>query len=507
MKMCKNRFRDLLNSRSKKCPVRRCLESMLTMYQQITVKTLIAQGEKKKDVASQIGCHRNTVYNVLRREPIETQTRSKPSFFDTYHDTIKKYLKDDRLTRLRIYELLRDEHGVNKTYDSLCKYIQKHFPKAPEAYGVQITKPGEIAEVDFGYLGMLPGNDGKLVKAWGIAVILSFSRHGYWAVTYDQKLATLTRQLKMAFEYFGGVSRKLKVDNMKTAILKNQHYELEFNQDFLEFCAHYNTVIVPCTPCHPEQKGKVESAIKYMQRNFIAGRNFQDGRDLINQLKDWMNGYANVRTHGTTKKVPLAVYEQEEKSTMQALPDNEFAIFERVVRKVAANCHIHFENNYYSVPARLVGEQVTIRYNTSLVRIIYKSEQVALHKRVQGAGTYVTVRSHMPEYKIYSETEYQKRYEKRMAAIGEQAHIFFRMLLEHKRNYWGRIVRGVLGLANIYGKEAVEQSLQRAMHFNATDLATIRNIAEKKLYECEPEPKLSPAGNHENGRSLSYYQI
>jgi len=482
---------------------------MLTMYQQITVKTLVAQGEKKTDVASQIGCHRNTVRNVLSREPIEKQTRNKLSFFTTYHDVIKKCLKEDKLTRLRIYETLRDEHGVNKTYDSLCKYIQKHFPKVPEAYGVQATEPGEMAEVDFGYLGMLPNNKGTLAKTWGIAVVLSYSRTMYAAIVHDQKITTLTRELSNAFRYFCGVPRKLKVDNMKTAILKNQHYELEFNQDFLEFCCHYNTVIVPCTPYHPEQKGKVESAIKYIQINFVAGRTFQDSHDLQCQLRSWVDDYANVRTHGTTKKVPGVVYKHEEKSSMQSLPGNELPLFERVIRKVSANCHVHFNSNYYSVPSHLVGTQVTIRYNEQLVRIIYEGEQVALHKRSHAAGNYSTVRSHMPDYKVYSETEYQKRYEKRMAEVGKQAHIFFKVLLTTKRNYWGRIVRGVLGMVEEYGDVVVEQSLTRAMYFNATDLVTIRNIAEKKLYREELEPKLSLVRNRKNtgSRSLSYYQV
>lgn len=88
---------------------------------------------------------------------------------------------------------------------------------------------------------------------------------------------------------------------MKTAILRNQQYDLEFNQDFLEFCYHYNTVIIPCAPYSPEQKGTVESGIKYLQGNFISGRTFTDPTDMKRQLTDWMTNYANQRIHGTTR--------------------------------------------------------------------------------------------------------------------------------------------------------------------------------------------------------------
>jgi transposase len=239
---------------------------MLTMYKQITIKTLHQQGVKKSQIASQLGCHRHTVTNVLKRNTfLEKQTRSKSSLLDPYREKIAQWEKED-LTRRRIYEKLLEEYGLHVSYINVCKYMQKHFPNPVEAFGVQNTAPGEEAELDFGYLGMLPGIGGKLVKTWGLAVLLSYSRVGYYAICYNQKLETLTREVVKAFSYFGGVPKRLKVDNMKTAILKNQHYDLEFNQDFLEFANHYNTVVVPCSPYSPEQKGKVESGIRVSPR-------------------------------------------------------------------------------------------------------------------------------------------------------------------------------------------------------------------------------------------------
>ena len=160
---------------------------------------------------------------------------------------------------------------------------------------MQQTAPGEEAEIDFGYLGMLPGPSGKLVKTWGLVIILAYSRVGYYAICYNQKLETLIKEIVNAFRYFGGVPKKLKVDNMKTAVLKNRRYDLEFNQEFLEFANHYGTVIIPCTPYSPEQKGKVESGVKYMQGNFVSGRTFTDDADVAAKLKDWMMNYANQK--------------------------------------------------------------------------------------------------------------------------------------------------------------------------------------------------------------------
>ena len=402
------------------------------MYEQITIKTLDRQGEKKTAIARTMGCHRNTVGNILKRmETIGKQTRNKTSRFTPHQQTIKELL-DKKITRRRIFEILKGSYDLKSQYDALCKYIQKEFPKKVEAFGVQESKPGETAEVDFGYLGMFPGPSGKLVKTFGLAIVLTFSRLGFYAVCFDQKLETLIREVTNAFRYFGGVPKRLKVDNMKTAILKNQHYDLEYNPDFLEFAYHYNTVIVPCTPYRPQEKGTVESGIKYLQVNFIAGRVFTSASDMKGQLRDWMITYANRRIHGTTRKVPEAVFTGEEKEKLQPRPETPFAFFNRGTRTVAQNCHIHFENNYYSVPSPLVGKAVTVRWNEHLLRVIHEGEQVAFHPLAHGIGNYVTLRHHLPDYKVYSETEYQTRFENKMAVIGESAHQYFNLLLMEK---------------------------------------------------------------------------
>lgn len=463
---------------------------MLTMYKQITIKTLRKQGLKQTTIARQIGCHRHTVANVLGREGfIEKQTRVKGSLFDPFRSQIDEWLKKD-ISILRQFEILTENYGVKSTYVNLCKYIQVRFPKKPEAFGVQITAPGEVAELDFGYLGMFPSPLGKLVKTYGFVVILLYSRLGFYAVTYDQKLETLIHELENAFTYFGGIPKRLKVDNMKTAILKNQHYDLEYNQDFLEFAYHCNTVVIPCTPYSPEQKGTVEGGIKYLQGNFLAGRTFSDSKDMKRQLKEWMDNYANRRIHGTTRKIPGEVFGCEEKAKLQSLPEEEFAFFNRGTRIVAGNCHVSVENNYYSVPSYLVGKEVTVRWNTKLVRIVFEGSQVALHLKADGSGNYVTQRVHLPDFKVYSQTEYQKRYEDQMANIGETAHEYFRFLLSSKESYWFRSVRAILGFAKEYGNTAVNLTLKRAIYYKATDLTTIKNILEKKLYLLTKEPRL-----------------
>lgn len=484
---------------------------MLTMYQQITIKTLDKQGRRHTEIASELGCHRNTVRNIINRTVMEKSTRDKPSYFDQYHDQIKEWL-DKKVTHLRIHELLSETHHITRTYDSLCKYIQKEFPKIPEAFGVQTASPGEVAEVDFGYAGLLPinapGESSRLAKTWFISVRLNYSRAAYREMTHDQKTTTFIGGLTRAFECFGGVPRRLKIDNLRGAIIKNQHYDLQFNSDFLSFANHCGTVINPCAPYHPEQKGGVESDVKYIKNNFLAERYFSDWVDLNRRFQEWSNEYANQRVHGVTKKVPQDVFSNEERQTLQALPTTAFSLFERCERKVQTNSHIFFRNHYYSVPARLVGRVVTVRWSDTLLRMIYHGEEVACHVISREVGGFTTCRSHLPEFKSYGVTEYQQKYESKMADLGESAHAYFKEVLVKKDSYWFRSVRIILGLAHEYGAEAVDSSLQRALKYHVTDITVIRRIVTQQLYRLDLPRRLPITASSDTNlsRSLEYYQ-
>jgi transposase len=490
---------------------------MLTMYQQITVKTLAKQNKKKTAIAQELGCHRNTVANILNRDKVvDKQVRDKGSSVEHYHNQLKQWL-DKKVSRVRMWELLKEQHQVNFQYDTLCKYIQKHFPKLTPAFGVQVTKPGEVAEVDFGYAGLQPvnppGQPLKKAKTWFLSVRLNYSRLAYREIVHDQKVSTFIAGIIHAFEAFGGVPQRLKIDNLRAAVIKNQHYDLQFQPDFLDFAYHCGCVVIPCTPYHPEQKGGVESDIKYIENNFLVERQFSNQLDLINQFHTWSVDYANNRTHGITKKVPSEVFKVEEVNCLLPLPTTSFTTFDRCERKVASNCHVFFQNNYYSVPARLVGQTVTLRFSGELIKVSFKGEEVASHLKAASQGEYVTCRSHLPDYKCYSQTEYQKRYEAKMADIGEYAHAYFKEVLTRHDSYWFRSIRTILGLSREYGNEAINLSLKRALAYHVTNTTAIKNIAANRLYELDLPPKLlttqsssPPSTQGPLDRELSYYQ-
>jgi transposase len=174
--------------------------------------------------------------------------------------------------------------------------------------------PGEEGQVDFGFAGeVLDPAVGRLRRAWVFVMVLAFSRHQYAEAAFDQNVETWLRLHRAAFDFILGVPRRIVLDNLRAAIVRAALYDPEVQRSYREFAEHYGFLIAPCRPRTPEHKGKVEQGgVHYVKRNAPAGRAFRDLGDMNRHLRGWCLETAGRRVHGTTKQVPLEVFEQVE---------------------------------------------------------------------------------------------------------------------------------------------------------------------------------------------------
>ncbi len=108
---------------------------------------------------------------------------------------------------------------------------------------------------------------------------------------------------------------------------------------------------MPCRVRKPQEKGKVENGIKYIQNNFFAGRKFDNYNSLVSELRTWLNDYCNQRIHGTTKEKPRDLFNVKEASALKPLPVQDFNMGSLYCRKVHSDCHITLEPIIFLVNA------------------------------------------------------------------------------------------------------------------------------------------------------------
>lgn len=455
---------------------------MLGAAMYTTIKTLNEKGMNKSEISQATGHDWKTVSKVIKAiEEGKEYPEKKPhrSILDRFRGKIIE-LMEQGLNGPRIYQELKGM-GIEAAYPTLKHYIAK-IRKRERIFIRVHTLPGEEAQVDFGYIGITRDNNGKKRKTWVFNMRLSYSRLDYYEKVYDQRVETFIGCHIKALRYFGGIPEYVRIDNLKAAILEANFYEPIYQRMYKGFSEHYGFKPIPCRIYRPNDKGKVECGIKYVKGNFFTGRIFRDGDDVDRQLKHWQENTCNSRIHGTTRKIPREVFEQEERHKLKALPLEEFKLHESGTRKVYHDCHIYVGYNYYSVPFEYVGKVVEIELTEELLKIYYNYKEIAVHVRLEGKGNFRTQKSRYPEYKRYTETEYQERYQVKMAQIGEYAEQVFFRIIDERPNDWSRPVQGILSLIKRYPKEVVNLSCKRALAFGAYQYQTIKNICFNGSY-------------------------
>jgi hypothetical protein len=363
------------------------------------------------------------------------------------------------------------------------------------------TGPGVEAQVDFGYAGMMmDGRSGEMRKAWLFVMTLSYSRHQYVEFVFDQRIATWLGLHVRAFAWFEGSPSRLATDNLKSAVIKAAWHDPVVNRSYAECAEHYGFLIAPCRPRTPEHKGKVESGVHYVARNFLGGRAAMLGEgqklelDRCNlEVRDWCLEVGQ-RCHGTTREAPLERFRAAEREALNPLPMNSYDPGEFKQVKLHRDCHVVFDNSYYSAPFRLLGRQLLVRGGLNSVRIYDDAHQlIATHERSSRPGTRFTNNDHLPPHKVPGLIQTRESCLREAAAIGPSTHLIVTALLDDKivdrLPSAGRLVR----LKERYSAQRLEAACDRVCHFGDLDYKTVKGVLEAGMeYDNWPKTRSEP---------------
>src|SRR5262249_30910933 len=161
------------------------------------------------------------------------------------------------------------------------------------------------------------------------------SRAAFCQITTTRRLATFLQLHEEAFAYLGGVPNELLYDWMKTvAIGLDERGEVEWQATFSDFARYWGFFPRLCRSYRPQTKGKVESGVGYVKKNFLCGRSATDLQDLRQQLRVWLAQVANKRVHGTTHRVVQEAWEEEKPHLLSAEGRPSYPLLDEHLRRV-----------------------------------------------------------------------------------------------------------------------------------------------------------------------------
>lgn len=389
---------------------------------------------------------------------------------------------------------LAERHGAPISYSAVWRLVQHLEPKTPEAFVRVEVPPGSEAQVDFGYAGLVRDpTSGLPRKTWVFVMVLSHSRHLYAELVFDQRVETWLLCHAHAFTAFGGVPQRIVLDNLKAAIVTACVHDPVVQRAYRDCATHYGFLIDPNPPRTPRLKGKVESGVHYVKRNFLAGRDLGCLDTGNAALRDWVTRVAGARIHGTTKQPPLALFRNVEQPALLPLPavPYDLAIWKQVI--LHRDCHVVFASSFYSAPCRLVGQTLWLRAGTRTVQLYDATHQlVATHDRARQPGERQTILAHLPPAKLPGLVLSRERCQEQADAIGPATAAIVRTLLASRPIDRLRTAGRIVQLAERYPPARVERACARAEYFGDTDYRVLRRILSEGR-ETEPLPTAAVA--------------
>lgn len=374
------------------------------------------------------------------------------------------------------------KHGYTGSVYAIYRFLKREAVSLPAATVILDFAVGEMAQVDFGSGPVIADRkSGEVFKTWFFVMTLAWSRHQYAEIVRNQTVETWIACHRHAFEWFNGVPKKVRIDNPKCAITRACYYEPTVQRSYGDLAEGYSFIIDPCPVQDPAKKGRVESGVKYVKRNFIPLREFHSVAHANEQLQAWIMAEAGNRIHGTTRERPLKLFAETEQALLQALPAiaPDCPTWAKAI--LHGNCHVQFEYCQYSAPFRLIRQTLWLEVTPLAVRIYREHELVAVHARLFKPGDHATVQDHLPpDAQAYFMRDPQWCLTQ-AKAVGPACLALVEGLFAHRVLDHLRAVQGVIRLSDSFGRSRLEAACSRALNFGSAKYKTVKQILKDGL--------------------------
>lgn len=413
----------------------------------------------------------------------QRQAVSRTSKLDPFKGEIVRMLDTYPYTATQVLQKIQ-EQGFGGRYSIVKRYVALIRPKRSPAFLKLTFQPGEAAQVDWGSFGTV--RVGSTVRRLSFFVmVLCHSRMIYLEFTTSQTMEQFLACHQHAFSFFGGIPGKIMVDNCKTAVLSHPvGQSAVLHPTFLDFANHYGFTIAPCGVRKANEKGRVENAVGYVKKNFLAGLDMPEFSCLGPAAAIWLETVANVRTHAVTRKKPVDLLKEELPSLMP-LPVAVYDI--ATIREVRASSQfrVALEGNSYSVPARYAGRKLTLKLYPDRLCLYDQESLVARHVRSYDRHQDIEDPDHPKELLLQRKKARDQQTVSRFLELSPQAKPYLDGL--SKRLNPNHHLAKIMALADIYGSDAVARAMADALEYQAFSSEYIANLCEQRN-RLLPEP-------------------
>lgn len=361
---------------------------MLRQMERGTIHLLAKRGKSIRQIAEELGRSPTTVARVLH-EPVARQpaSRQRGSQVDPYRPRIEAWIGEG-LTAQRMLELARADPerpypGGHSVWRDYVRRVRQELAHEQAVADVPIRfegLPAEYLQVDWGEVRRFPFTQQSPATRYFLACRLKYSRWVWVRFTDTMRQETLFRGLVDCFLALGWVPWVLVFDNMKTVTSgRDSTGQPLWTPALLQLAGEFGFHPQACDPGAANQKGSVESLVKWVKGNFLSGREFTNDDDLSVQATQWQL-VANARPSSATGEPPvIRLATETDKGGVLPPTATDYGLF--APGHVSPEALVAVAGNRYSVPVAHVGAPVTVRLHRARIRLWRDTACIAEHPR------------------------------------------------------------------------------------------------------------------------------
>jgi hypothetical protein len=287
------------------------------------------------------------------------------------------------------------------------------------------------------------------------------------------------------------------VDNLKSAVLKRLVGEAPvLNPRYVDFARHQGFKIAPCNIRAGWEKGRVESGVGYVKKNFLNGLDLKAFAHVNPAAQVWLAEIANVRIHGETHRQPLELF-QEERTHLRAPNEHPYDLARVLSLRASSQFRLSFEANRYSVPAEYASRRLTVKAYPDRLCIYHQDTLVARHTRSFDRYQDIEDPDHPKALLLLRKSAREQRLLCQFLSLSNKAQYYYEGLAARRFNARAH-VRKILALAEIYGGPATARALEDALTFNAFSSEYIAHLLDaRSRAPVQPSSPISLTRRHD----------
>ncbi len=454
-----------------------------------------------RTISGLLEIHHSVVERVLREHGLlpvfdidEGAKRRRSRMIDAFEAFINRILERYPLIPASVLHRMVVKRGYQGAESHFRGQIAGRRPKpAAEAFLRLQTLPGEQAQVDWGSCGQWPVEGGSRILSVFV-MVLSYSRKNFVRFSLDQQMGSWLEGHIRAFEFFHGVARTLLYDNLKSAILERVGSAKRFHPTMLDLAAWYRFEAYPVNICKGEEKGRVESGVKFVKNSFMSeirasGLVGISLDELNERALEWCVLTGDNRPWKRSPSFRVSAAYEKERAHLTALPNEPFPAATETPVRVGKTPYLRFDRNDYSVPHTAVRRTLLVRADSRRLRVFEGIEQITEHPRDWGVHQLVENPEHVARLKeVKRKAQHHARQDRLMRLVPHTEDFLLEMSTRNRRLH--RVVRQLEEMLDTYGAEELRFAVDEALKAGTPSTASVQLVLDRRLHDARKAPQL-----------------